>query len=91
VIVGPTQLYGYVGRGREANPSEELTYIDDVRRQEYSAAGDMPVPVSSENFANYGSSTTPTLVLIDRQGIVRLYHPGEMTYEELAPRVKGLL
>ena len=42
-----------------------------------------PAPVSEENFRNYGASTTPTLVLIDRAGIVRLYHPGAMTYEEL--------
>ncbi len=91
VIVGPTQLYGYVARGRDADPAEELAYIDSVRRQYYSAAGDMPVPVNSENFANYGSSTTPTLVLIDRQGIVRLYHPGEMSYEELASRIRALL
>jgi hypothetical protein len=36
-------------------------------------------------------STTPTLVLIDRSGIVRLYRPGRMTYEELAPRIAELL
>ena len=46
--------------------------------------GAMPVPVSAQNFLIYGCSTTPTLVLIDRSGIVRLYHPGAMTYEELA-------
>jgi hypothetical protein len=26
-------------------------------------------------------------VLIDRGGLVRLYHPGQMTYEELAAKV----
>jgi thioredoxin-related protein len=39
--------------------------------------------VSEANFRNYGASTTPTLVVIDRQGIVRLYHPGAMTLDEL--------
>jgi hypothetical protein len=28
--------------------------------------------------------------LIDRQGIVRLYHPGRMSYEELAQKVAAI-
>jgi thioredoxin-related protein len=47
--------------------------------------------VSEENFRRYGASTTPTLVLIDRAGIVRLYHPGAMTYEELRARVQSII
>jgi len=35
----------------------------------------MPVLVSEENFKTYGASSSPTLVLVDRKGIVRLYHP----------------
>jgi hypothetical protein len=50
----------------------------------------MTVPVNEETFKNYGASTSPTLVLIDRAGIVRLYHPGRMTYEELQPLVAKL-
>ena len=46
--------------------------------------------MSEENFRRYGASTTPTLVLIDRAGIVRLY-PGAMTYEELRPLVAKLM
>lgn len=82
-VVAPTQRYGYVARGEEAGPAEELKYIDQVRHQYYPELLDVPVPVSAENFKNYGASTTPTLVLIDRHGIVRLYHPGNMTIEEL--------
>ncbi len=91
VIIGPTQRYGYAERGREVTPEEELAYIDRVRRETYAALDGMPVPVSEKTFQTYGASTTPTLVLIDRQGIVRLYHPGEMSYEELAPRIRELL
>jgi hypothetical protein len=47
----------------------------------------MPVPVSEENHRNWGACTTPTLVLVDRRGIVRMYHPGKMTYEDLSRRV----
>jgi thioredoxin-related protein len=51
----------------------------------------MPVPVSEENFKVYGASTTPTLVLIDRRGVVRLYHPGNLSYEELAAKLESIL
>jgi len=90
LIIGPTQRYGFTARGQEASPEQELIYIDRVRRDHYAILPDMPVPVSEENFKNYGASTTPTLVLIDRQGIVRLYHPGQMSYDDLAPKVAAL-
>lgn len=87
VVIGPTQRYGYVDRGEEAAPGQETPYIDRIRRQFYPSA--MPVPLSEENFRVYGASTTPTLVLIDRAGIVRLYHPGRLSYEEIASRLAG--
>ena len=89
-IVAPTQRYGYVAKGEEAGPAVELKYIDEVRHKFYPELLDMPAPVSEENFKNYGASTTPTLVLIDRQGIVRLYHPGAMTLEELRAALNRL-
>ena len=90
VIVAPTQRYGYASRGEEAGPAEELKYIDEVRHKFYPDLLDVPAPVSEENFKNYGASTTPTLVLIDRQGIVRLYHPGAMTLDELRAALNRL-
>ena len=83
VMVAPTQRYGYVAHGEEAPPAEEIKYIDQVRHRFYADLLNVPAPVSEDNFKNYGASTTPTVVLIDRQGIVRLYHPGAMTLEEL--------
>ena len=49
------------------------------------------VPVTEQNHKLYGVSTTPTLVVLDRQGIVRLYHPGTMTAGELDAVIKPLL
>ena len=86
-LVGPTQRYGYVARGDDATPEVETRYIDGVRKQYYSPLAEMSIPLSEENFRNYGASTTPTLVLIDRNGVVRLYHPGNMSYPELAAKV----
>ena len=83
VIIAPTQRYGYVARGEEAGPAEELKYIDEVRKKFYADLLSVPAPVSEENFKNYGTSTTPTLVILDRRGVVRVYHPGAMTLDEL--------
>jgi thiol-disulfide isomerase/thioredoxin len=80
VVIAPTQHYGYVGATENVAPAEEAKYIDQVRQQFYP---NLPVPLSEENFKTYGASTTPTIVLIDRKGIVRLYHPGVMNPREL--------
>ena len=90
VFIAPTQKYGYVAGGADAPPEVELRYIEQVRQQYYGAVIDAPAPVSEENFNRYGVSTSPTLVLIDRNGIVKMYHPGVLTYEELRPRVEAL-
>jgi thiol-disulfide isomerase/thioredoxin len=83
VMIAPTQRYGYVANGDEAGPADELKYIEQIRHQYYADLLSVPAPVSDANFRNYGASTTPTLVLIDRRGIVRVYHPGAMTLDEL--------
>jgi len=91
VVVGPTQRYGYVAEGADATPEVETRYIDTIRKQFYSDLTGMAVPVSEENFRNYGSSSSPTLVFIDRKGLVRLYHPGAMPYTELVAGAKAIL
>ena len=91
VLIGPTQRYGYAAKGEDASPQAELQYIDEIRKKYYLDLADMPVPVSEENLKNYGASTTPTLVLIDKHGIVRMYHPGSMSAEELAAAIRPVL
>ena len=90
-VLAPTQRYGYVAGGKSAEPEEEARYIDQVRQTHYSVLADQPVPLSETNHRRYGVSTTPTLVLVDRQGVVRLYHPGRMTEEALEPLVRRLV
>jgi thiol-disulfide isomerase/thioredoxin len=91
VLIGPTQHYGYAAGGDDASRDEETRYIDAVRNRYYAALPGMSVPVSEENFQRFGASTTPTLVLVDRQGIVRLYHPGAMLYSQLASKLAEVL
>jgi thiol-disulfide isomerase/thioredoxin len=90
-ILTPTQRYGYVAGGQDANPQDELKYIDEIRNKYYLDLVDVPAPISEENFKLYGASTTPTLVLIDRHGVVRMYHPGRMPIDELRAEVRKLL
>ncbi|MBV9768968.1 MAG: TlpA family protein disulfide reductase [Bryobacterales bacterium] len=90
VMIAPTQRYGYVANGAEAGPTDELKYIEQIRHQYYADLLSVPAPVSEANFRNYGASTTPTLVLIDRRGIVRVYHPGAMTLDELRAALNRL-
>jgi thiol-disulfide isomerase/thioredoxin len=90
-LIGPTRLYGYVQGGDPAPPSVEIPYIEQVRQHYYAPLAKMPAPVSAANFAAYGSSTTPTIVLIDRGGMVRFYHPGAVTEAELTARVQAVL
>lgn len=91
VIVAPTQRFGYVAGGTPAPADEELRYIDQVRQASYPVLAGQSVPVSEANHLRFGVSTTPTLVLVDRAGIIRLYHPGRMPLEQLEPRVRALL
>lgn len=90
-VIGPTMHYGFAGGGEESSPVQELAWIEQTRAKYYSRIGPMFVPVSETTLRVYGVSTTPTLVLIDRQGIVRLYHPGAMSYQQLAGSIAGLL
>ena len=90
-VVAPTQRYGYVLRRAPASPEAELAYIAQVRDEFYPFLRSEAVPVSEQNHKQYGVSTTPTMVLLDRNGIVRVYHPGMMTADELEAAMKPLL
>jgi thiol-disulfide isomerase/thioredoxin len=87
-VIAPTQLYGYASRGEDATPAAETKYIAEVKAQFYPMIKDKAA-ISKENFDIYGVSTTPTVVYVDSKGIVRLYHPGKMTYDALSERLKG--
>jgi len=90
-IVAPTQRFGYVAGGKQAPPDEELRYIVEVRDKYYPFLATQPVPVSVANHQRYGVSSTPTVVILDRQGVVRLYNPGRLTEEELEAKLRPLL
>jgi thiol-disulfide isomerase/thioredoxin len=90
-VIAPTQHYGYIAGGQDATRDIETSYIKAIYAQYYAALGNVEVPLSEENFATYGVSTTPTLVLVDARGIVRLYNPGALSYEQLGSKLEPLL
>jgi thiol-disulfide isomerase/thioredoxin len=90
-VIAPTQFYGYAAQGEDATPQQEMAYIDAVWQHYYPDLQKVPVPVNKANFDNYGASTTPTLVLVDRKGRVAMYHPGVMPYDQLRAEIEKLL
>lgn len=90
MIVAPTQRYGYVAKRAPADAKTEMAYIAQIAKESYRGV-DWTIPVSAESFASWGASTTPTVVLVDRRGIVRLYHPGQMEKDELQPLVRAIV
>ena len=91
VFLAPTQKYGYAAGGKDATPEAETRYIEQVRQTFYAGLIDAPPVVNEENFRVWGASTVPTLALVDRNGIVRMYHPGALDYAELRARIAALL
>jgi thiol-disulfide isomerase/thioredoxin len=91
VVVAPTQHYGYVAQGDPAPAAVETKYIGDVFAKYYAALGNVEIPLSEANFTRFGVSTTPTMVLVDGKGIVRLYNPGAADYPLLAAKIEPLL
>jgi thiol-disulfide isomerase/thioredoxin len=87
-VVAPTQWYGYVAGGQDAPRAVETFYIAKVFAQYYSGLGNVETPLSETDFKRYGVSTTPTLVLVNAAGIVTLYHPGAMTFDELSAALR---
>ena len=92
VFVGPTKLFGFSkSRKSKVSETEELAYVEGSWQKKHPLPEWMSKPMKQSYFSDFGVSTTPTLVIADRQGVVRLYHPGLMTLEELEAAVVPLL
>jgi thiol-disulfide isomerase/thioredoxin len=88
-MVAPTRYYGYVEGGEDAPKSAEKRYIGQIRDRYYAPL--TVAPLSNRIFETYGCSSTPTLAIIDKQGIVRWYHPGTATEAELIREIEAVL
>jgi thiol-disulfide isomerase/thioredoxin len=90
VLLAPTRLYGTVD-DKPATPDEEKAQIAKVWKETYAGLNGVTVPVDDEGDIRYGASATPTFVLIDRHGLVRLYAPTRLPEDELARRIDAVL
>ena len=62
---------------------KEKARVDSVWKAVYSDVGTVPIVFSTASMERYGGSSTPTLVFVDRAGIVRRYTPTRLTEGEL--------
>jgi thiol-disulfide isomerase/thioredoxin len=90
-VVAPTRRYDYVPKVDKPSAGQEDQEIERVWKESYAGLGGAPHPISEDMMLQYGVSSTPTLVLIDRQGTVRMYRPARMTETELSRRIEVLL
>ena len=90
-VVAPTQRFGYVEKRKPAGPAEELAYIERIRDEFYPWMKTVSAPVSDDLYMKYGVSTTPTYVMIDRDGKVSAYLPGQPTSDELEVLIKKVV
>jgi thiol-disulfide isomerase/thioredoxin len=89
-IIAPTRYYGSVGE-KDATPAEEKEQIAKVWKESYAGLDGVPVVIDTETMVRYGASATPSFVLIDRKGIVRLYTPTRLSESELSRRIDQVL
>ncbi len=85
-FLAPTRFYG-----KAEERVAEKQRIEKSWNEVYGLSGQVPVAISDEAMLRYGVSATPTFVLIDRAGVVRLYSPTRMTDERLSAEIDKLL
>lgn len=90
VLVAPTRYYGTVDE-KPATPVEEKERVAKVWGEIYAGLEGVNAPIDTDGHIAYGASATPTFVLIDKKGIVRLYAPVRLSEEELSRRIDTVL
>jgi thiol-disulfide isomerase/thioredoxin len=91
VVLAPTRYYGTGAQSKTVTPAEEKPHMQKVWADSYSGLADIPVVIDNEMMVTYGVAATPTFVLIDRAGIVRMYAPTRLTEAELSRRIEAAL
>jgi thiol-disulfide isomerase/thioredoxin len=89
-LITATRLYGSVG-DKPATPAEEQAQIEKVWNELYAGLDHVPAIIDTETMVRYGVSATPTFVLIDRKGLVRMYAPTRLSEAELSRRIDAVL
>lgn len=90
-ILGVTKYYG-TAEGREVTPQEEVAYLRQFRGRHRLPYG-FAIADGNQNSLSYGVGGIPTVVLIDRRGVVRFITvgSGEENEAALAAMIERLL
>ncbi len=91
VLIAPTRLYGTGAEGKSVTPAEEKSHVEKIWAEGYAELAGVSIPIDTEIMVRYGVSATPTFVLIDRKGLVRLYTPTRLSEAELSRRIEEVL
>ncbi|HYM62893.1 MAG TPA: TlpA disulfide reductase family protein [Thermoanaerobaculia bacterium] len=89
-MITATRAYGSV-HDKPATPAEEKVEIEKTWRDLYRGLDGVTALISTETMERYGVSATPTFVLVDRKGKVRLYAPTRLSEAELSRRIEEVL
>jgi thiol-disulfide isomerase/thioredoxin len=90
-FLAPTRLYGSGPHEKSVTPEEEAAQIEKFWGEFYPGLSEVPRPIDTDTMVRYGVSATPTWVLVDPKGIVRLYAPTRLSEVELSRRIESAL
>jgi cytochrome c biogenesis protein CcmG/thiol:disulfide interchange protein DsbE len=71
-----------------ADHAHDKAKMDSVWTAEYGSLGKTAIVIGDAPAVAYGGSSTPTIVLIDRKGIVRRYTPTRLTERDLTSAIE---
>lgn len=91
LVIAPTKRYGFTSDDENASAEREKALIERAFSRAFADIPAVSVPLDAVNFERFGASTTPTIVLADKHGIVRLFHPGYMSESDLRSSIERLL
>ena len=86
-----THRVGYAKDIENPSPAQEDADRERVWKETYAGLEDVAHPVDEAAMLDYGVSSTPTFVLIDRSGIVRLYQPFRLSEDALAAEIERVM
>ncbi|MFN0120237.1 MAG: TlpA family protein disulfide reductase [Blastocatellia bacterium] len=90
VVIAPTRYYGNAGP-KTATPAAEKVHVEKIWKEGYAGLEEVPIVIDTETMVRYGVSATPTFVLIDRRGLVRMYAVTRMAETELSRQIEAVL
>jgi thiol-disulfide isomerase/thioredoxin len=89
-LISVTRLYGGPA-DKPLTPADERALIQKNWKELYGGLEDVPVVLSTDTMVRYGASATPTFVLLDKKGYVRLYTPTRLSEAELSRKIDEVL